>query len=91
MELLLQCRTEMVALLGTLKYLPDSCKLQAIDWINVTDRDDHLLPQRETVVVPPAPSLEAIPSTLAAPKIIALTQNIWQQSDAAKVRTKRLG
>ena len=71
----------LVDLLGMLQYLPDSCVLQTIEWAKVTKGDDQLLPQREMDMA----------LTTATPEVTAIKQDIWQQSDAAKVRTKRVG
>ena len=71
----------LVPLVGTLQYLPDSCKVDMIDWKKVNKGDDKLLPQREVEMA----------LITATPQVKAIKQNIWQQTAAAKVRSKIVG
>ena len=71
----------LVHLVGTLQYLPDSCKVDMIDWKKVNKGDDKLLPQREVEMA----------LITATPQVKAIKQNIWQQTAAAKVRSKIVG
>jgi hypothetical protein len=80
-SLVLQRLGAMVHLVGTLQYLPDSCVVDLIDWQKVTKGDDKLLPQREV-------EMALITTT---PQVTAIKQNIWQQTAAAKVRSKIVG
>ena len=71
----------LVHLVGTLQYLPDSCRVDLINWKKVTKGDDKLLPQREVEMA----------LITATPQVKAIKQNIWQQTAAAKVRSKIVG
>lgn len=71
----------LVPLVGTLQYLPDSCKVDMINWKKVNKGDDKLLPQREVEMA----------LITATPQVKAIKQNIWQQTAAAKVRSKIVG
>ena len=80
-SLVLQRLGALVHLVGTLQYLPDSCVVDLIHWEKVTKGDDKLLPQREV-------EMSLITAT---PQVTAIKQNIWQQTAAAKVRSKIVG
>ena len=80
-SLVLQRLGALVHLVGTLQYLPDSCRVDLINWQKVTKGDDKLLPQREV-------EMALITTT---PQVTAIKQNIWQQTAAAKVRSKIVG
>ena len=71
----------LVPLVGTLQYLPDSCKVDMIDWKQVNKGDDKLLPKREVEMA----------LITATPQVKAIKRNIWQQTAAAKVRSKIVG
>jgi hypothetical protein len=68
----------LVQLVGTLQYLPDPC---VIEWSKVTKGDDKLLPQREVEMA----------LITATPEVTQIKQDIWQQTAAAKVRSKIVG
>ena len=68
----------LVQLVGTLQYLPDPC---AVEWSKVTKGDDKLLPQREVEMA----------LITATPEVTQIKQDIWQQTAAAKVRSKIIG
>ena len=68
----------LVQLVGTLQYLPDPC---VVEWSKVTKGDDKLLPQREVEMA----------VITATPEVTQIKQDIWQQTAAAKVRSKIVG